>query len=97
MSSAELLTKGVNKMKLTRDFYIDKKLDKVAEMLDHIVYYGKQGNFFVAQGFGGKRSKPDFYYLYKTEEGMLKKVISSISFGFVFIGIFQLLGTCAGK
>ena len=63
-------------MKLTRDFSIDKKLNKVAEMLDHIVYYGKQGNFFVAQGFGGKRSKPDFYYLYKTEEGMLKKVIS---------------------
>jgi hypothetical protein len=56
--------------KLKRDDYIQKDLHESEQNIDGIVYFGERSGSWYAQGFSGKRTKPDFHHKYRTEEHM---------------------------
>jgi len=57
------------KYKFPREFYIPKGATETAyPEADMVVYTGEFGGKAFAMGFGGKRSKYDFYYTYSSAE-----------------------------
>lgn len=58
----------------TRDSYIDKKLTETREELGGVVYFGEGQGKWYAQGFSGRRTKPDFYNGFHTKEQMDKAI-----------------------
>jgi hypothetical protein len=57
-------------MNLTREHFIQKNLKQVEITDEGIVYFDKFGGDWFAQGFSGRRCKPDFFKQYKKKSDM---------------------------
>lgn len=64
-------------MKLTREFFIPKNMEKVISMAGTELFMSTDttnNNPFKAMGFSGKKAKPDFFFCFKTAERRLEFV-----------------------